>query len=71
VSDARMYEEISLTGALTGRRESDIDSMAYATIVLSVGIILTTIHTQDYKDASGDAAAGRVTHPTLKNHLEQ
>jgi hypothetical protein len=28
-----------------------------------VGIILTTIHTQDYKDAPGDAAAGRVTFP--------
>jgi hypothetical protein len=31
--------------------------------VLSAGIILTTIHTQDYKDASGDAASGRVTLP--------
>jgi hypothetical protein len=31
--------------------------------MLSAGIILTTIHTQDYKEASGDAAAGRVTLP--------
>ena len=30
---------------------------------MSAGIILTTIHTQDYKDASGDMAAGRVTLP--------
>jgi len=45
------------------RRESDIDSIAYVAIVLSAGIILTTIHTQDYKDASGDAAAARVTLP--------
>ncbi len=37
--------------------------------MLSVGIILTTIHTQDYKDTPGDAAAGRITlpiaHPAL------
>ncbi len=32
-------------------------------MALSVGIILTTIHTQDYKDVPGDAAAGRVTLP--------
>ena len=31
--------------------------------MLSAGIILTTIHTQDYKDALGDVAAGRVTLP--------
>ena len=31
--------------------------------MLSAGIILTTIHTQDYKDVPGDAAAGRVTLP--------
>ena len=31
--------------------------------MLSAGIILTTIHTQDYKDASGDVAAGRDTLP--------
>ena len=30
-----------------------------------MGIILTTIHTQDYKDALGDAAAGRVTLPII------
>jgi hypothetical protein len=32
-------------------------------IALSAGIILTTIHTQDYKDILGDAATGRVTLP--------
>jgi hypothetical protein len=32
-------------------------------VALSAGIILTTIHTQDYKDVLGDAAAGRVTLP--------
>ena len=52
-----------LSGALTGRRESDIDGIAYVAIVLSAGIILTTIHTQDYKDAPGDAVAGRTTLP--------
>ena len=31
--------------------------------MLSAGIILTTIHTQDYRDASGDVAAGRDTLP--------
>ncbi|KAI0269613.1 hypothetical protein BGY98DRAFT_924086 [Russula aff. rugulosa BPL654] len=45
------------------QRESDLDSIAYIAIVLSAGIILTTIHTQDYRDAWGDAAAGRVTLP--------
>jgi hypothetical protein len=32
-------------------------------VVLSAGIILTTIHTQDYKDVLGDAISGRVTLP--------
>jgi hypothetical protein len=32
-------------------------------VALSAGIILTTIHTQDYKDVPGDTAAGRVTLP--------
>jgi len=45
------------------QRESDVDSTACLAIALSAGIILTTIHTQDYKDAPGDAAAGRVTLP--------
>ncbi|KAI0269615.1 hypothetical protein BGY98DRAFT_1013262 [Russula aff. rugulosa BPL654] len=45
------------------QREREIDSIAYIAIVLSAGIILTTIHTQDYRDAWGDAAAGRVTLP--------
>ena len=31
--------------------------------MLSAGIILTTIHTQDYKDVPGDIAAGRITLP--------
>ena len=53
----------------TGQRESEVDSTGCIAIALSAGIILTTIHTQDYKDVPGDAAAGRVTlpiaHPTL------
>jgi hypothetical protein len=32
-------------------------------VALSAGIILTTIHTQDFKDMMGDAAIGRVTLP--------
>lgn len=32
-------------------------------IALSAGIILTTVHTQDFKDVVGDAAVGRVTLP--------
>jgi hypothetical protein len=55
--------------APTGQRESEVDSTGCIAIALSAGIILTTIHTQDYKDVPGDAAAGRVTlpiaHPTL------
>jgi hypothetical protein len=32
-------------------------------IALSAGIILTTVHTQDFKDVLGDVAVGRVTLP--------
>jgi hypothetical protein len=35
----------------------------WISVALSAGIILTTIHTQDYKDIQGDTAAGRVTLP--------
>jgi len=49
--------------APTGDRESEIDSTGCIAIALSAGIILTTIHAQDYKDVRGDAAAGRVTLP--------
>jgi len=47
----------------TGQRESEVDSTGCIAVALSAGIILTTIHTQDYKDVLGDAAAGRVTLP--------
>ncbi|KAI0259447.1 UbiA prenyltransferase family [Gloeopeniophorella convolvens] len=43
--------------------ESAADSTVFAAVALSAGIILTTIHTQDYKDVRGDAASGRVTLP--------
>ncbi|KAH9990691.1 UbiA prenyltransferase family-domain-containing protein [Russula vinacea] len=43
--------------------ESDTDSTVWIAVVLSAGIILTTIHTQDYKDVLGDAISGRVTLP--------
>ena len=52
-----------LPSAPTGQRESDVDSTACLSIALSAGIIFTTIHTQDYRDAPGDAAGGRVTLP--------
>lgn len=35
----------------------------WISIAMSAGIILTTIHAQDYKDIQGDIAAGRVTLP--------
>jgi len=47
----------------TGQRESEVNSTGCIAVALSAGIILTTIHTQDYKDVLGDAAAGRVTLP--------
>jgi hypothetical protein len=52
-----------LPSAPTGQRERDVDSAACLSIALSAGIIFTTIHTQDYRDAPGDAAGGRVTLP--------
>jgi hypothetical protein len=56
-----------LTGASpraqTGQRETEVDSTGYIASALSAGILLTTIHTHDYKDVRGDAAAGRVTLP--------
>lgn len=58
-----------LPGAPTGQKEGDIDSTTCIAIMLNVGIILTTIHTQNYKDVLRDAAAGRITlpiaHPAL------
>lgn len=45
------------------QNERDVDSTACAAVALSAGIILTTIHTQDFKDVRGDAATGRVTFP--------
>jgi hypothetical protein len=47
----------------TGRSESEADSTVCIAVALSAGIILTTIHTQDFKDVAGDSAAGRVTLP--------
>jgi len=55
------------------QRESEVDSTGCIATALSAGIILTTIHTQDYKDVPGDAAAGRVTlpiaYPTLSRFV--
>ena len=52
-----------------GQRECDLDGTACLAIALSAGIVLTTVHMQDYRDVPGDAAAGRVTlpiaHPVL------
>jgi len=45
------------------KNESEADTTVWVAIALSAGIIFTTIHTQDYKDLPGDAAAGRVTLP--------
>jgi hypothetical protein len=47
----------------TGQDESDADSTVWVAIALSAGIVLTTIHTQDFRDVAGDAATGRVTFP--------
>lgn len=47
-----------------GQNESQADDgTTWLSVALSAGIILTTIHTQDYKDIQGDIAAGRVTLP--------
>ncbi|KAI0295608.1 hypothetical protein B0F90DRAFT_1750361 [Multifurca ochricompacta] len=53
------------------RNESDADGTVYAAVALSAGIILTTIHTQDYKDMPGDAATGRVTLPIAYPELSR
>lgn len=49
--------------ASIGQNESEADSTMWISVALSAGIILTTIHAQDYKDIQGDMAAGRVTLP--------
>ena len=49
--------------ASIGRNESEADGTMWISVAMSAGIILTTIHTQDYKDIQGDIAAGRVTLP--------
>jgi hypothetical protein len=59
-------DRVSLDGLTvrgTGKSESEVDSTVWIAVALSAGIILTTIHTQDYKDVPGDTAAGRVTLP--------
>ena len=42
-----------------------MDSIAILSIVCSMGIFATTIHTQDFKDTAGDAAVGRQTLPII------
>jgi 4-hydroxybenzoate polyprenyltransferase len=49
--------------ASIGQNESEADGTMWISVALSAGIILTTIHAQDYKDIKGDIAAGRVTIP--------
>jgi hypothetical protein len=49
--------------ASIGQNESEADGTMWISVALSAGIILTTIHAQDYKDIQGDMAAGRVTLP--------
>jgi len=49
--------------ASIGQNESEADGTTWLSVALSAGIILTTIHAQDYKDIQGDIAAGRVTLP--------
>jgi len=49
--------------ASIGQNESEADGTMWISVALSAGIILTTIHVQDYKDIQGDIAAGRVTLP--------
>jgi 4-hydroxybenzoate polyprenyltransferase len=46
-----------------GENESEADCTIWIAVALSAGIIMTTIHVQDYKDIQGDTAAGRVTVP--------
>ncbi|KAF8490135.1 UbiA prenyltransferase family [Russula emetica] len=48
---------------VTCQSESEADGTVWISVALSAGIILTTIHAQDYKDIQGDIAAGRVTLP--------
>lgn len=47
----------------TDNNESEAGRTLCISIALSAGIILTTIHMQDYKDVRGDFVAGRVTLP--------
>jgi hypothetical protein len=51
-----------------GRRVCDIDSIAYVAIVLSAGILLTTIHMKDYKNASGDVILP-IAYPALSRPI--
>ena len=46
-----------------GKNECEADGTMWIAVALSAGIIMTTIHVQDYKDIQGDIAAGRVTLP--------
>ena len=48
-----------------GQNENEADGTMWISVALSAGIIMTTIHVQDYKDIQGDIAAGRVTLPIV------
>jgi len=45
------------------QNEREVDRTTCIAVALSAGIILTTIHAQDFKDMLGDAATGRTTLP--------
>ncbi|KAH9889261.1 UbiA prenyltransferase family-domain-containing protein [Cubamyces lactineus] len=50
---------------IAGSDPRRLDSIAMCSILASVGIFVTTIHAQDFKDVEGDRAVGRRTIPIV------
>ncbi|PCH35474.1 hypothetical protein WOLCODRAFT_80615 [Wolfiporia cocos MD-104 SS10] len=53
------------TTLLASGRNTTLDSVGTRSVLISAGIILTTIHAQDFRDVQGDLDAGRRTFPII------
>jgi hypothetical protein len=47
------------------RERRALDSIATLSVLLSAGILATTVHAQDFRDVDGDRAIGRRTFPII------
>ncbi|PCH35444.1 hypothetical protein WOLCODRAFT_80556 [Wolfiporia cocos MD-104 SS10] len=53
------------TTLLASGRNTTLDSIGTRSVLISAGVILTTIHAQDFRDVQGDLDTGRRTFPII------